>query len=95
MNKLIYISFIEEAVLNPAYLGYIAGRIEVHHPGDRAYHSEEIRFFTKDVDGFYSFRDAWDMLCITETNLEYVRKIVREAYNEPFKPIPNTKTEVR
>jgi len=82
MSKKIFISFIEEAVLNPAYQGYIGGRIEVSYPGD-VYPSQEIRFFTKDVKGFCSFRDAWDMLDITQKDLDYLRKIVREIYNEP------------
>ncbi|RPI50038.1 MAG: hypothetical protein EHM49_09075 [Deltaproteobacteria bacterium] len=84
MNK-IFISFIEEMVLNPAYQDYIGGRIEVSRQGD-AYPFQEIRFFTKDVKGFHAFRDAWDMLNITKKDLDYLRKVVREAYYEPFSP---------
>jgi hypothetical protein len=75
-----YISFIEEAVMNPLYHEYIAGRIEVSYPND-AHPSEEIRFFTKDQYGFQSLRDAWDMLYITVEDLEYVKKIVGELNN--------------
>jgi len=79
--KDIFISFVEEAVLNLDFQGYIGGRIEVSFLND-LYPSEEIRFFTKDVENFHTFRDAWDMLEITRTDLDYIRKVVREAYNE-------------
>lgn len=82
MNKNIFISFVEEAVLNPDYQGYVGGRVEVQHPGDGAYPSEEIRFFTKNVECFYAFRDGWDMNDITLSQLEYLRRIIQNEYNE-------------
>ncbi len=77
---MIHISFIEEAVLNPNYRGYIGGRIEVHRPSDKGFHSEEIRFFTKDIDGFNEFRDQWDMRDITPKELDFIRDTVKEFW---------------
>lgn len=79
--KGIFISFVEEAVLNPAYDGYIGGRIEVSHHGD-IYPSEEIRFFTKDISGFNRFREKWDMKKISRRELYQVRDRVGEKWNK-------------
>ena len=79
--KNIFISFVEEAVLNPDYEGYIGGRIEVSRPGD-VYQSEEIRFFTKDVEGFNRFRDKCDMREVSEYGLRQIRDIVNEKWNK-------------
>jgi len=75
-KKNIFISFIEEAVMNPEYQGYIGGRIEVSHPGDH-YPSEEIRFFTNNTERFYTFREKWDWKKITNDDLDILRKIVQ------------------
>lgn len=77
---MIHISFTEEIVLNPDYSGYIGGRIEVHHPTDKAFHSEEIRFFTKDIDEFNAFRDQWDMKDITSKELDTIKDTVKERW---------------
>lgn len=74
---MIYISFVEEAVLNPDYQGYIGGRIEVYRSKDCTFNSEEIRFFTKDIDGFNAFRDEWDMKEITPAQLAFVKDTVK------------------
>ncbi len=76
----IYTSFVEEAVLNPDYCGYIGGRIEVYHPHDGVFHSEEIRFFTKNIEEFYIFRKQWDMKNVTSTELDFIRDIVKEMW---------------
>ncbi len=76
---MIYISFIEEAVLNPDYQGYIGGRIEVHRPED-SYCLREIRFFTKDITGFNTFRDQWDMKDITAKELDTIKNTVKEKW---------------
>jgi hypothetical protein len=77
-KKNIFISFIEEGIMNPTYHGYIGGRIEVSHPGD-IYPSEEIRFFTKDTE-FYKFRDEWDMKNVALQDLRSLKRIVKEKY---------------
>ncbi len=74
---MIHISFIEETVLNPDYQGYIGGRIEVHHPTDGAFPSEEIRFFTKDTENFNIFRLSWDMAEITPAQLAFVKYMIK------------------
>jgi hypothetical protein len=76
-----FLSFIEEGVLNPAYSGYIGGRIEVTGPGD-IYPSEEIRFFTKDVHGFYQFRERYDFIDVTEPELAALRAEVATKWHD-------------
>lgn len=83
MNKFRYfISFIEEAVMNPHYEGYIAGRLEIYDREDTSGHaSEEIRFFTKDP-GFYDFRDKWDFKKIHGNRLNWLRRFIRQKYHD-------------
>ncbi|MBV6343416.1 hypothetical protein [Candidatus Magnetobacterium casense] len=81
-QKKTYISFVEEAVMNPDYRGYIGGRIEVHRPEDRGYHSEEIRFFTDEPEKFNAFRDKYDMKEVTKEQLEAIKEIVRLYFME-------------
>ena len=75
----IFISFIEECIMNPKYQGYVGGRIEVSLPEDH-YPSEEIRFFTKNVIDFYDFREKWDMKEVTKKQLNTIRNIVKEKF---------------
>ena len=77
---MIYISFIEEAVMNPKYQGCIAGRIEVYDDRNEGYSSREIRFFTRDIDEFNIFRDEWDMKEVTYEELDFIRDIVKERW---------------
>lgn len=76
-----FISFIEEAVLNEDYDGYITGRVEVSTK-DNTFPIEEIGFLTKDVDGFYNLRDLWDWRDINKNKLEELRKIIIDNYQE-------------
>ena len=80
MKSKIFVSFVEEAILNPQYEGFIGGRIEISYPGDH-YPSKELRFFTKDK-GFYKFRDKWDMKNVSMSELHLIEKTVREKYYE-------------
>jgi hypothetical protein len=74
-----FLSFIEEAVLAPAFTGFIGGRIEVTGPGDH-YPREEIRFFTKDTIGFYAFRERYDFKTVSARTLAKIRKRVAEKW---------------
>lgn len=76
-----FLSFIEEGVLNPAYSGYIGGRVEVTRPGDM-YPSEEIRFFTKDVDGFYAFRERYDFKDVSDRALSRIRRAIATKWHD-------------
>lgn len=82
-----FLSFIEEAILNPAYKGYRGGRVEVikRDSIDGPYADEEIRFFTKSQD-FDDFRDKWDCLDVTAKQLKLVRKTIAERFYEEPKP---------
>jgi hypothetical protein len=83
MKKNIYISFIEEGIMHPDYWGYVAGRIEVHRPEDKGYHSEEIRFFTDEREKFEAFRDEYDMKEVSEDELKAIEKVVQLYFMRP------------
>jgi hypothetical protein len=74
----ILISFVEEAVMNPKYEGFIAGRIEVYRK--RPYADEEIRFFTKN-QRFARFRRKWDMKKVYEWQVREIRGITKVFFN--------------
>lgn len=75
-QKNIFISFIEEGIMNPKYHGFVGGRIEVHRREDKGYHSEEIRFFTDEVEKFEAFREEYDMKEITKEELKAIKAVV-------------------
>jgi len=81
MGNNIRLSFVEEMILNPEYEGYIGGRIEVQHIDD-IWPRTEIRWFTKDIEGFLKFRDTWDMKYVDKMTFETIRRIVEEEYCE-------------
>jgi len=68
-----FLSFIEEAVLNPDWAGYVGGRVEVTKAGED-YASEEIRFFTNKLSDFYRLRDELDFKEVSAGKLEQLRK---------------------
>jgi hypothetical protein len=81
-----FISFVEEAVMNPAWAGFIGGRIEVTPDNSKSGHaSEEIRFFTKDVKSFNQFRELYDFKEVDKTTLDLIRKIATLVFMEPVK----------
>ena len=59
-----WLNFIEEGVCNPDYAGCVGGRIEVEEiPEDGEeckWPINEIRFLTRKVAAFESFRDQYD-----------------------------------
>lgn len=65
-----FLSFIEEAVMNPRYEGYTAGRLEIYDDANGGpYALREVRFFTRDQDGFSRFRNKWDFKTVSEKRL--------------------------
>jgi len=72
-SKKFFLSFIEEAVLNPDYEGYVGGRVEISETGEE-YAKEEIRFFTNKLSDFWRVRDEWDFKEVTAGQLERLRK---------------------
>jgi len=68
-----FLSFIEEAVMNPDWAGYVGGRVEVTKAGED-YASEEIRFFTNKLSDFYRLRDELDFKEVSAGKLEQLRK---------------------
>jgi hypothetical protein len=77
-NKKAFVSFVEEAVLNPLYEGFVGGRAEVTRDGDD-YPSEEIRFLTKEHKSeYYRLRDLWDFKELTAAQLDKLRKDLGE-----------------
>lgn len=80
MNK-IYVSFIEECIMNSKYFEYITGRIEVYNEADE-YAYDEIRFLTKKRKEFMKFREKWDMRYISAEQLISIEKTVKERFYE-------------
>lgn len=78
-NKNIFISFIEEAILNENYTGYVGGRIEVSYPADK-YPRDEIRFFTNKIKEFYNFREEWDMKEVSSKELKFIKDKVKKEF---------------
>jgi hypothetical protein len=74
-----YISFVEECVMNPLYLDYIGGRIEVYE-SNMPFSCREIRFFTKDIKKFNRFRALWDMKDITGKQLKWIENRVGKEF---------------
>jgi hypothetical protein len=75
-----FVSFIEEAVLNPEFSGYVGGRVEVYRDVDK-YAVEEIRFFTKDPE-FSGFRNQWDFRRITDKQLIFIRNEIALRFHD-------------
>jgi len=83
-GKTYFLSFVEEAVMDPAYEGHIGGRIEVYEAGSDKYAIEEIRFFTNKLSAYHKLRDRYDFEDVTAKGLERLRaKVV--ALNEKEK----------
>ncbi|MCX6825748.1 MAG: hypothetical protein NTV06_00570 [candidate division Zixibacteria bacterium] len=75
-NKMYFLSFVEECVMDPAYFDYVGGRIEVYEIGSEEYAIEEIRFFTKKLKAFGNLRDKYDFEEVTAGELERLRKTI-------------------
>ena len=71
--KKYFINFIEEAVMNPKYKGFVGGRVEIIPDGEH-YASEEIRFFTNKLSDFYRIRDLYDFKEVGANKLEKMRR---------------------
>ena len=69
-----FLSFVEEAVMDPAYEGHIGGRIEVYEAGSDKYAIEEIRFFTNKQKEYHQLRGRYDFEDVTAKGLERLRK---------------------
>ncbi len=82
-TKRYFISFVEEAVMNTDWVGYIGGRVEVYdEESGSCYATEEVRFFTNHLSEFYKFRERWDFKEIGETQLKRLRKEVTKNFYE-------------
>ena len=62
---------------------FIMGRIEVYDKKSKnPYADTEIRFFSRDKEGFYEFRKKWDFKDIDERELTRLKKIAKLQFNE-------------
>jgi len=84
MVRTYFVSFIGESIMNPAFYGYVGGRIEVT-PSDTktGYASEEIRFLTKRVEEFETFRDKYDFKDVDKKTLDTIRSITARIFMDP------------
>jgi hypothetical protein len=71
-----YLSFVEEAILNKDYEGFIGGRVEATGTGSD-YPDEEIRFFTNKLSDWYRLRDQYDLCEVGAKDLERLRRELR------------------
>jgi len=79
-----FLSFTEEAVMNPDYFDYIAGRVEVWTQWSW-YDVDEWRFLTKDIKGFQKLRDKYELKDMTYWRLKKIRKIVEDKFHDKIK----------
>lgn len=77
MNKKYFISFVGEAIFNPQYEGYTAGRLEVYER-DAPYASYEYRVFTNNP-AFHSWMESIDFKRVSKKQL---KDIETKIYNE-------------
>jgi len=77
-SKRWFLSFVEEAVLNPdpKYDGFIGGRVEVTGTGSD-YPDEEIRFLTSRLSDLYRIRDEFDLKEVGAKDLDRLRRDLR------------------
>lgn len=78
-----FLSFVEEAVMNPKYVDYIGGRVEVYRP-DEQYAFREIRFFTKQIKGYDRFRKRWDMQTVFGWQLKRIERKIRRKFYDTY-----------
>ena len=79
--KKFFLSFVEEAVLNPAWEGYVGGRVEVHDGGsDTGYAVEEIRFLTNRLSEYYRLRDEYDFKEVGKARLDRLREEIGKNF---------------
>ncbi len=84
-DKEFTLSFVEEAIKNPKYKGWAAGRMEVLKPDESAYSVDEVRFFTPRNDEWMKFVDEHDCKGIDKAELDKVTKIVKEKFYKVIK----------
>lgn len=77
-TKPYFLSFVEEAIQNTDFEGYVAGRLEIYSSGP--YADEEVRFFTDDLEKFDEFRALWDFSNVTETELNLIKAEIKTRY---------------
>jgi hypothetical protein len=72
-GKSFFLSFVEEGVMNPAYAGYVGGRVEVYDNGTDEYAIGEIRFLTKKLKEYDRLRGRYDFEDVTAKELARLR----------------------
>ena len=82
-GKTFFLSFVEEAVMHPAYFDYVGGRIEVYEIDSNPYAIEEIRFFTNKLSAYHKLRDRIDFEDVTAKGLERLRKAIAAINAKP------------
>ena len=62
---------------------FMMGRIEVYDKKSKnPFADREIRFFCKNKEEFYEFREKWDFKDIDEKELTKLKKIAKLQFNE-------------
>ena len=81
-GKNIWLSFVEEMMMNPKFRDYVGGRVEVwNRKSTNGWAEREIRFFAPRTDEWYAFRDKWDFRDITPDQLKEIEQIIEDNFN--------------
>ena len=80
--KKYFVSFVEEVIFNPEFIGYVGGRVEVYDESKSSYPIYEIRFLTPKWREFFTFRDKWDFKEVTAKELKEIEKTINEEFYE-------------
>lgn len=81
-----YLSFVEEAVMNPKYEDWIGGRVEIWDDETvRSYAEREIRFITPKREDFRQFRNVWDFQHVNDQILKHLERKITKEYQQTLK----------
>ena len=93
-----FLNFIEEGILNPAFVRCIGGRVEVTRRG-QTWPFIELRFLTRKLEQFEQFCEQWDMKNITGEELYRVEASLEMIFQDGQLPAvaggPSMETEDR
>lgn len=66
--------------MNPRFEGYIGGRLEIYGADAGPYAVREVRFFTRDWEGFSRFRNKWDFKVVREKRLVKIEAEIKRRF---------------
>lgn len=76
-----FLSFVEEAIMNPNFENWVGGRIEIYD-GIQPYAIDEIRFLTDDAKAFEQLRESKDFQIVNSEGLNELKTTIRKYYQK-------------